>query len=207
MPRIAKVALSFIVVAAAAFAYRAIRPDPSRRNFEILPDMAVSPAYASQSANPIFADGQTLQLPPDGTIPRGYTPLHYSASTADAVRAGEELPNSYKADDAQALARGAVVYANFCAACHGADATGQTPVTQRGFPPPPSLLAANARTIKDGRIFHIITYGQNNMPPYAALIWPDDRWKAIVYVRSLQAHSIPAPTTMPTTAPAAQGAP
>jgi mono/diheme cytochrome c family protein len=97
-----------------------------------------------------------------------------------------------------------VVYTNFCLVCHAADACGQTPVTERGYPPPPSLLAHNARTIRDGRMFHILTYGQNNMPPYAALISPEDRWKAIVYVRSLQTRSTP--TTNPTTAPAPEGA-
>jgi hypothetical protein len=67
---------------------------------------------------------------------------------------------------------------------------------KRGYPPPPSLLADNARRIKDGQIFHIITYGQNNMPSYAAQVSVEDRWRAIVFVRSLQAQA-PAPATAP----------
>jgi len=207
VPRIVRVVLLIAALAAAVLSCRAIRPDPARRNFDILPDMAVSPAYAPQSANPDFPDGKTLQHPPEGAILRRYKRLHYSATPADAIRAEREPVNPYTPDDAPAIARGAVVYANFCAACHGADASGQTPVTQRGFPPPPSLLAENARAMKDGRIFRIITYGQNNMPPYAALIWPDDRWKAVAYVRSMQTGSAPAPTTMPTTSPVVKGEP
>jgi mono/diheme cytochrome c family protein len=46
--------------------------------------------------------------------------------------------------------------------------------------------------MKDGQIFHILTYGQNNMPSYAGQISRDDRWKVIAYVRSLQAQRAPA---------------
>jgi mono/diheme cytochrome c family protein len=35
-------------------------------------------------------------------------------------------------------------------------------------------------------MFHILTYGQKNMPSYASQVSEDDRWKAILYVRSLQ---------------------
>lgn len=41
--------------------------------------------------------------------------------------------------------------------------------------------------MKDGQLFHIITYGQGNMPPYAVQVTQDDRWKIIAYIRSLQA--------------------
>ncbi|MBI3484584.1 MAG: cytochrome c, partial [Acidobacteria bacterium] len=40
--------------------------------------------------------------------------------------------------------------------------------------------------IKDGQIFHIVTYGQKNMASYATQVSRDDRWKVILYVRSLQ---------------------
>ena len=39
----------------------------------------------------------------------------------------------------------------------------------------------------DGRIFHVITRGSGMMPAYAGQISPDDRWKAVLYVRALQA--------------------
>ena len=61
----------------------------------------------------------------------------------------------------------------------------------RGFPPPPSLLADQAVRLADGQIFHIVTYGQKNMPSYAAQVPLDDRWRVIAYVRSLQGGSQP----------------
>jgi hypothetical protein len=38
-------------------------------------------------------------------------------------------------------------------------------------------------------MFHIITYGKGNMPPHAAQISREDRWKVILHIRSLQAES------------------
>jgi mono/diheme cytochrome c family protein len=61
-------------------------------------------------------------------------------------------------------------------------------------PPPPSLVAGRALTLKDGQIFHILTYGQNNMASYASQIDREDRWRAILYVRSLQMRAASAPS-------------
>ena len=39
-------------------------------------------------------------------------------------------------------------------------------------------------------MFHVLTFGQKNMPGYAAQITTDDRWKAILHVRELQRPAI-----------------
>jgi len=163
------------------------RPDASRPNVEFLPEMAHSPRYAAFEANPVFRDGKTLQRAPAGAIARGYPPLHYAATPEDAVRAGNELENPVSSDDQQALTRGEKVFETFCTPCHGAGGRGDGLVAQRGFPPPASLLADRAVGLKDGQIFHILTYGQGNMASYASQISREDRWRVIRYVRSLQA--------------------
>ncbi len=44
----------------------------------------------------------------------------------------------------------------------------------------------------DGRIYHVIMMGQNNiMPSYAAQIAPGDRWAIIYYIRALQRSKHP----------------
>jgi len=163
------------------------RGDFTRTNYEFLPEMVRTAAYDSFAANPNFADGKTLQVPVPGTIRRGLIPLHYQAAAPDALRAGEDLQSSLAANDAAALKRGEAVFAAFCTACHGPGGTGNGPVAARGYPPPASLMAEKAVKLKDGQLFHILTYGQANMPSYAAQISRDDRWRAILYVRSLQA--------------------
>ena len=176
--------------------------DPTRPNFEFLPQMAHSPRYNAFAPNPNFADGTTLQRPEPGTIARGTMPLHYAATPQDALRAGEELTSPLDSGNVRARERGAFVFSNFCAVCHGAGGAGNGPVAQRGYPPPPSLLADHALKMKDGQLFHVLTYGQNNMPSYASQLSREDRWNAILYVRTMQAAATPAPaSTAPSPAP------
>lgn len=163
--------------------------DLSQPNVEFLPEMVHSIPYDAYAFNPNFDDGMTLREPVEGTIVRGSLPIHYSATPEDAVRAGEELINPFASDDQDALTRGAFVYAAFCQPCHGAKGLGDGPVAQRGFPPPPSLVAEKALSLRDGQIFHIITYGQGNMPSHASQLKRRDRWMAIMHVRSLQSSA------------------
>jgi hypothetical protein len=155
-------------------------------NVEFMPEMAHPVPQESYAEHGALPNKMVLQPPPDGAIPRGYLPLHYETTPKDAGRAGEELSNPFKLGDKRWQPRGAVVYSNYCALCHGASGTGDGPVSQRGVPPPPSLLADKARKMKDGQLFHIVTYGQANMAAYAAQISREDRWAVILHVRQLQ---------------------
>lgn len=160
--------------------------DYARPNADFLPGMAEPISYGAFSANPNFSDDKTLREPAPGTIARGHLPLHYRPTTEDAVRAGQELHNPFDATNAQVRERGAHVFANYCQVCHGAQGKGDGPVSQRGVPPPPSLQDGKSKDMKDGQLFHILTYGQGNMPSYAAQLSREDRWRVIVHVRSLQ---------------------
>lgn len=156
-----KLNLSLLVLLfALAAANFGLNNNPQRRNWEAMPEMVRTVAYKSFSANPNFADGKTLQLPPEGTIAR---------------------------PPARQVARpGAMVYQIYCQPCHGGAGKGDGPVAMRGFPPPPSLLADRALQLTDDQMFQIVSRGQKNMPSYAVQIPPQDRRAAIGYVRSLQ---------------------
>ena len=54
--------------------------DMSRPNVEFMPDMAHSLANESFARNAVFADGITLQTPPEGTVARGRLPLRYGST-------------------------------------------------------------------------------------------------------------------------------
>ena len=45
--------------------------------------------------------------------------------------------------------------------------------------------------MKDGQLFHILTYGQGSMTSFAAQLTPDGRWDVINYVRRLQQQEAP----------------
>jgi mono/diheme cytochrome c family protein len=175
-----------LAFAASVAADLLLRPDPTVPNREALPEMVRTARFNAFSPNPIFPDGKTLQLPVAGTVSRDALPLHYAATPEDAVRAGEELSSPVAPGDAAAVRRGQRLYATFCAACHGGTGRGDGPVVGRGFPAPPSLFADRALRMKDGQVFHVVTYGQGNMPSYAAQISRADRWRVVAWLRAWQ---------------------
>jgi len=184
-------ALLVAVLSAAAFS----RSDRARPNDEFLPDMKYSPAYTAFEAHPRTPMQRTLQPPVAGTIARGESPLHYAATPDEALRAGAELVNPCAPDTPERLAsqeRGWLHYQHLCTSCHGPQGLGDGPVSKRGFPPPPSLQTGKSVGMADGQLFHILTYGQNTMPSFAAELDVQRRWDLINFVRSLQR---PAPTT------------
>jgi mono/diheme cytochrome c family protein len=178
-----------------------LRVDHSQPNYQVNlgDDMTYSPAYSSFSKNPNFANGRTIQAAVPGTIARGTQVLHFQATSEEAIRAGEQLANPLDPSTSEGIAsaaRGAVAFQTFCIACHGADGTGNGPVAKRGFPPPPSLLVGKSREMKDGQLLHILTYGQNSMPQFAAQLSLERRWDVINYIRTVQ-EAAPLPTATP----------
>jgi mono/diheme cytochrome c family protein len=162
--------------------------DESRPNYDLLLEaqMARSPAYDTFAPNANFADGLTLRTPPPGTIPRGETPLHYEATPLDAARAGRELSNPLPANHPGVQQRGAELFRTYCQICHGTSGQGDGPLTRHGLPTPLSMLTGKAVQMKDGEMFHLLTYGQGNMPSHAVQLPPGDRWCVIHYIRQLQ---------------------
>lgn len=195
----ANVALS-VLLAAVLLAVWAVRVDPQTPNWEFLPDMQYSPASQALGSSGDFSDGRAWQASPADTIARGQMPLHYAATPADAIRAGEELVSPIAKDDAKARAAGAAVYRVNCAMCHGPQGHGDGPSTKRGVPPPPSFVTGKSVQMKDGQLMHVLTYGQGGMAPFGTQLTIGERWQAIAYVRELQAQG--AAAAPPATAPA-----
>jgi mono/diheme cytochrome c family protein len=179
--------LLVLIVATLALAW-SVHRDVTQPNYEPMVEgqMARSPAYDSFALNPNFADGLTLRLPPPGTIARGHVPFRYKATPEDALLAGLKLHNPYTRQDEHRLARGGVVFANFCKVCHGPFGQGDGSITVGGFPTPPSLVTERAIRMPDGQMFHVLTTGQGRMPSVAPQLSAEDRWCAILYVRQLQ---------------------
>jgi len=132
-------------------------------------------------------------------------PLTNSAP-ADAARPPAEATQQNEATRRAALVRerfsasverGGKTYLTVCISCHGPQGAGDGPVTQRGFPPPPSMLTGKSLQMKDGQLFHILTYGQGSMAPMAAQLSRERRWDVINYVRDLQSKAPPPPEPTP----------
>ncbi|HEV8128019.1 MAG TPA: cytochrome c [Candidatus Eisenbacteria bacterium] len=180
---------------ASGFALLAAATGCQKRNpaIEYMPNMAYGPRVAAQHEDPLRPGFSVMRPPVPGTVPRGYTP--YRFAQADTTQAMEENVNPLP-HTADVLARGQKVYDNTCIVCHGARGDGQGSIVPV-FPQPPTLFSDKVRNWPDGRIFHVISRGQNLMPSYASQILPEDRWAVIAYVRALQRAAHPLPSDLP----------
>ncbi len=157
-----------------------------QRSYIYFDEMYQSVAYKAQSEN-VYLDGAiTQQAPPEGTVPRGYETLRFGADEEGLKEAGAAL-NTPLAEGGIDAERASEVYRIYCQVCHGAGGSGDGPVVSRGYPPPTSLLTPASAARPDGELYHIITYGLNNMPGYAVQVLPEDRWQVIAYIRQMQA--------------------
>jgi mono/diheme cytochrome c family protein len=152
--------------------------------WDFFPDMFYSPAYQTWSENPALYDEKTMQPPVEGTIPRNMVPFQYERTDEDRDRAGRELVNPFPST-APVVERGRQVYSVYCMVCHGekGDGLGHIFTTGRYLVPPSSLIDESARELPDGSLYHVISLGIGVMAEHATLILPEDRWRAINYIR------------------------
>ena len=161
----------------------------SQPAFEYMANMAYSASVKAQNEDPLHPGMSAMHPPVPGTVPRGFTPYRYAAQ--DSLIAQRELVNPLPRT-ADVLGRGQRVFMTYCVVCHGPKGDGQGYIVPK-FPMPPSLLSPKVSGWADGRIYHLITRGQNLMPSYASQIQPEDRWAVIHYVRVLERAANPRP--------------
>ncbi len=144
-----------------------------------MPDMAYSPALKAQEEG-------AMRLPVRGTVSRDFQKYEY---TNDPDAAGRELKNPLAMTEAN-FKRGQLMYSTYCMVCHGPAGEGDGSIIPK-FPRPPSLHNDKVRSWSDGRIYHVITVGQNLMPSYRTQVEAQDRWAIIHYLRALQRSKKP----------------
>lgn len=165
----------------------ACKPNKERREIEWMPDMYRNQAVKPQEENDFFKSGSGMLNPPAHTIPVGFT--RYPYRITEGAKAGEELVNPLPRTR-EVLEIGRKYYNIHCVVCHGPVGSGDGLATlakrEVGMPVPPQLYSEKIRTTwKDGQIYHTITMGQGQMPPYASRIEPIHRWAIVHYVRAL----------------------
>lgn len=133
-----------------------------------------------QKQSDYFSDGFGMRKPVNGTVARGFIPYPFMGQTEPK----EVLTNPLLPTE-KVLALGKKKFLTFCSPCHGNFAEGDSRLRGQ-FPNPPSLHSDKVRNYPDGRIYHIITNGQNSMPSYSYQVTRDERWAIVNYVRILQ---------------------
>ena len=171
---------------------------------EFAPNMYYSAGYEPMSqlegdANKINPLGMNMRLPVKGTIAhRNFqtkfglgdstnTDLMIYNLIPDSIALSEKILKNPIPETEESLAEGEDLYLKFCSHCHGTAGKGDglVGVMYKGVP----VYSSDAlKTMNDGHIFHVITYGRNRMWPHGSQISPVDRWKIVQYVHQLQAQ-------------------
>ena len=93
---------------------------------------------------------------------------------------------------------GEALYVMFCAHCHGDNGDGKGSISHPVYGAIPAYndkvqirrTGSTMSELKDGNIYHAITYGLNAMGPHASQVTPEERWKIIMYINNLQKAEI-----------------
>ena len=200
MKKIFKIFLLFVVI---SFCYSC--QDNTKPGYEYMPDMYRTPPIETYAEHTIDGyDG----LPVEGTIARGkISSFNYDGSTEGYLLAGKEstYPDSiYQVDlggnvkafpftnNEQTLKDGEKLYGIFCAHRHGVNGEGDGSVTHPAYSAVPAYndnekIRPRANLpmseLKEGHIYHAITYGLNAMGPHASQINEEERWKIVLYIQ------------------------
>jgi len=161
--------------------------DRNNPGWDYFPDMFYSTAYETNTPNPNFKDGMTMRTPVPGTVSRDYLQFDYTNDPESRIKAGNELVNQML-PNSDNIARGKQVYTTFCIGCHGSKGEGDGRLFTSGLYPlkPLTLAGSSAQKLKDGEIYHTITLGIRSMGAHGSQIRPEDRWKLVLYIRTLQ---------------------
>jgi hypothetical protein len=135
-----------------------------------------------QSRSSFFSDGFSMRVPVEGTVARGFIPYEYKGVPDSLIKIFyvNPLPVSK-----EIIERGKKRFDIYCSPCHGYFAKGDSRLKGQ-FPAPPTLHSDKVRNWNDGRVYNVITNGQNTMPSYEKQVERDDRWAIIHYLRVLQ---------------------
>lgn len=189
--------LVLLAVVSFAMFTTSCKRDKDQTALEYMPNMYRSPSYETYDPNPVFENGLTAQLPPEGSVPRGYVPYEYPNSNAgyDSARVYLKMPIQFRDVEKEALlAEGKELYSIFCVHCHGKKGDGNGILVEREkFLGIPSYGRDRLPDISEGSIYHVITYGKNLMGSHASQLSEEERWKIVNYVLHLRNELTPAP--------------
>lgn len=154
-------------------------------NYQYMPNMYESVAYETYDESSAFKNGKEGQLPPAGTIKRGYTPYDLP-NTTEGYNASKLITTSPLDSTTVDMKKAEELFTIYCAICHGTAGDGKGKlVKQEKFLGVPSY---KDRVITKGSIFHVETYGLNAMGSHANQLTTNERWLIAEYVLKLKSE-------------------
>jgi mono/diheme cytochrome c family protein len=154
-------------------------------NYQYMPNMYESVAYETYAESNAFKGGRVSQVPPAGTIKRGFTPYDLP-NTTEGYNASKLITTSPLDSTAVDMKKAEELFTIYCAICHGAAGDGKGKlVQQEKFLGVPSY---KDRPVTKGSIFHVVTYGLNSMGSHANQLSANERWLVAEYVLKLKSE-------------------
>lgn len=160
---------------------------------EYAPDMYDSKGYEPYNqldSNSLNYLGLNMRKPADGTIALGKADYNYSLpNTGEGYeRSASEIVRPAGLIDANC--DGKRLYNIYCSPCHGTEGKNDGQVFQRHSKLKPGAWSDGyqneyIKTLPDGKIYHTLVYGKNNMGSHSSVLTPTERWHVIAYVRQL----------------------
>ncbi|MFT5601553.1 MAG: outer membrane protein OmpA-like peptidoglycan-associated protein/cytochrome c553 [Flavobacteriales bacterium] len=178
--------------------------NPDSAGYEYMPDMYRSQAIEAYVDYGMVKDDEIDSLktkmsarhPAEGTIPfvanveMAAINMPYALTSEQYEESAVmQIPGHYVESEEVAKAHaadGKELFTSFCMHCHGAKGAGDGAVVTKGNFNAPSPYNGGYKNRTLGQIFHVITYGKGAMGPHGSQLNKDERWKAALYVRSLQ---------------------
>jgi mono/diheme cytochrome c family protein len=179
-----------IVIFAVIVILTACTGGDSSPGYEYMPNMYRSPSIETYGEHNI--DGYT-GIPVEGTISRGHlSTFNYDGSDSSYLLAGIEAnyPSNFNKDEKN-IEKGKELYGMMCSHCHGANGDGKGTIQHAVYSLVPSYSdtiqprrsGSTMSDLKEGHLFHAITYGLNAMGPHASQITEEERWKIVYYIQ------------------------
>ena len=162
--------------------------DNLKPNYQYMPNMYESVAYETNAESDAFNSptglkGKVGQLPPAGSIKRGFVPYEIP-NTTEGYNFSKTIVKSPLDSTVVDMKKAEELYGIYCAICHGTAGNGKGKlVTQEKFLGVPSYAD---RQVSVGSIFHVQTYGLNSMGSYANQLSQKERWMVAAYVLELK---------------------
>jgi len=162
--------------------------DDLKPNYQYMPNMYESVAYETYSESDAFNSptglkGKEGQIPPIGSIKRGFVPYEIP-NTTEGYNFSKSIINSPLDSSQLDMKKAEELFVIYCAICHGTTGNGKGKlVTQEKILGVPSYAD---RQISIGSIYHVQTYGLNSMGAYSNQMTQNERWMVAAYVLELK---------------------
>ncbi len=157
-------------------------------NYQYMPNMYESVAYETYSESDAFNSptglkGKEGQIPPTGSIKRGFVP-YAIPNTTEGYNFSKTIVNSPLDSTNVDMKKASELFVIYCAICHGESGNGMGKLVKQE-----KILGVpnyKDRQVSIGSIYHVQTYGLNSMGSYANQLSQEERWMVSAYVLELK---------------------